>query len=67
MTGMGLMRRKMACIVLKREGSGLFQPQKPGSGANLCRHLASILLIGQDHSLDHTGRERRLLHTHVLS
>ena len=34
----------MADLVAKREGRGLLQPPEPGGGANLCRHLASILL-----------------------
>ena len=65
--GTGLMGRKMAGLIAKREGRGLLQPLEPGGRANLYRHLASILLIGQDHALDHTGRERGLLHTHLLS
>jgi hypothetical protein len=61
------MRGKMADLVVKREGRGLLQPPEPGGGADFCRRLAFILLIGQDHGLDHTGRERGLLHTHLLS
>ena len=65
--GTGLMSRKMAGLIAKREGRGLIQPQEPGGRANFYRHLASFLLIGQDHALDHTGRKRGLLHTHLLS
>jgi hypothetical protein len=57
----------MADLIVKRKGAGLLQPPEPGGGTNLCRHLAFILLKGQDHGLDHTGRERGLLHTHLLS
>ena len=65
--GTGLMGRKMGGLSAKREGRGLIQPQEPGGRTNLYRHLAPILLKGQDHALDHTGRARGLLHTHLLS
>ncbi|HEX6553431.1 MAG TPA: hypothetical protein VF026_11770 [Ktedonobacteraceae bacterium] len=65
--GTGLLRGKMADLVAKREGGGLLQPAEPGDGAHCCHRLAFLLLIGQDHGLDHTGCERGLLHTHLLS
>ena len=63
---MGFMCGKLTGLIAKCEGGGLLQPAKPGSGANFCRRLAFLLLIGQDHVLHDTGRERGLLHTHLL-
>ncbi|HZU02000.1 MAG TPA: hypothetical protein VFA10_20175 [Ktedonobacteraceae bacterium] len=63
----GLMRGKMADLIVKREDRSLLQPPKPGGGAHHSPRLAFLLLIGQDHSLDYTGRERGLLHPYLFS